>query len=371
MIDDQLQQLNHEIYQPVLTPATPGVTLDPSSIRWQSGLLVRSPNWLGDILMCMPAVYKMRECLPTDAGLFVLCSKGLSPVWEAASWVDTVIPFNGKRVTGMSKKAAQDLHAGVGVVIPNSFGSALDLVMSGVPIRIGRGGRGRSLLLNKRLPCWRRGPGLAAEHQVNHYLELAAVFGDITWNVAYPSLSLADHEAVATGFGVDGAKDKWLGLVPGAAYGPAKQWPVENYRSVAEWWEKQGGRTVVLGTQNDTDNAVLIVDGLKGALNLAGKTNLRELMAILQTVECVVANDSGGMHLAAGLGTPGVGVFGSTDPVATGPLGATWIIARETCDCSPCFERVCPRADDLYKCLRAVAADTVIADCQRLLSPKQ
>ncbi|MDT8390279.1 MAG: lipopolysaccharide heptosyltransferase II [Lentisphaeria bacterium] len=358
--------MNHETYHPVLTPAIPGVRLDPAVTAWKNGLLVRSPNWLGDILMCMPAVYKMRGCLPAGARLFVLCPQGLSPVWEAADWVDTVIPFTGKRVTGPSKKAARDLRAGVGVVMPNSFGSAWDLVAAGIPVRIGRGGRGRSLLLTHRLPCWRRGPGLADKHHVNHYLELAAVFGDITWDAAFPPLAIPGHEAVAADFGVTGGN--WLAVLPGAAYGPAKQWPVEHYRAVAEWWEKRGGRIVTLGTQGDMESAAAIVAGLNGAVNLAGKTNLRQLMAILQAVDGAVANDSGGMHLAAALGTSGVGVFGSTDPIATGPLGAPWIIARESCDCSPCFERLCPRADDLYTCLEKVSPESVIADCQRILA---
>lgn len=368
MIANQGQQLNHEMYQPILKPVTTGVSLDSGSIDWKNGLFVRSPNWLGDILMCMPAVYKMRAFLPEGTGLFIICPAGLAPVWEAAPWVDTVIPLTGKRLTGRSRKIARDLRAGVGVVIPNSFGSALDLLLAGVSVRIGRGGRSRSLLLNRRLPCWRRGPGLATEHQVNHYLELAAVFGDIPWDADFTGLTIADHETIAAGLGVTGADSQWLALMPGAAYGPAKQWPIDNYRRVAEWWEKQGGCSVVLGTQKDMESAAVIGDGLRGTVNLAGKTTLRQLMAILQTVDGAVANDSGGMHLAAALGTPGVGVFGSTDPVATGPLGAPWIIAREPCDCSPCFERACPRSDDLYTCLQKVSPDSVVADFQRLLT---
>jgi heptosyltransferase-2 len=147
---------------------------------------------------------------------------------------------------------------------------------------------------------------------------------------------------------------------PGAAYGPAKQWPVTGFRAVADWWQKQtGGRVMVVGAAADREAADAVAGREERVLNLAGRTTLAELMALLRRATCVVANDSGVMHLAAGLGVPGVGLFGCTDPVATGPLGGRWIVLSRPLDCAPCFRRVCRRTGDQCEGLRLIAVAEV------------
>ncbi|MCF7853186.1 MAG: glycosyltransferase family 9 protein, partial [Candidatus Pacebacteria bacterium] len=147
---------------------------------------------------------------------------------------------------------------------------------------------------------------------------------------------------------------------PGAAYGPAKQWPVDNFRQVADAWTAEGGRVVVVGTNAERDAAVEIIDPRSNNLNLCGKTSLSQLMAVLKTVALCVANDSGAMHLAAGLGTPGVAIFGSTNPDATGPLGAPWVVLANPPACAPCFARECQRPANRYQCLTAITPDHVM-----------
>ena len=152
---------------------------------------------------------------------------------------------------------------------------------------------------------------------------------------------------------------------PGAEYGPAKRWPVENFVAVAKHLaEKHRARIVVLGAPVDTPLAEEFVRQMPEAENLAGKTSLAEFMALLGSAKLVLCNDSGAMHLASALGVPTVVVFGSTEPLLTGPLGARAQVLRHHVPCSPCFLRECPID---FGCMKSISPEQAIAAAESLL----
>jgi heptosyltransferase-2 len=355
------------IYQPHIERSVTGASLrlDPTSIEWGNGLLIRGTNWLGDALMTLPAAYKLAQFVPEPCGVFVMCPAGLAPLWEAADWVDHVIPLEGKRADEATERKLWQLRPGVAAVFPNSFGAARDVWRKGISRRIGRRGRWRGVMLTDRLPAWPRGHGVGQWHQLSYYLEFPAIFGDNSWDANCPPLRIPDAQQRAADCGIT-PEDHWLVLAPGAAYGPAKQWPAGRFAEVASWWAAERGRVAVVGTGHERAAGELVVEEVPGVLNLAGKTDMVGLMAILTAAKAVVANDSGAMHLAAGLGRDGVAIFGSTDPIATGPIGGRWIILQDPPDCAPCFERTCPRTENRYECLERIAPDTVIQALQQL-----
>lgn len=357
------------LYRPALPPASalPNRILDPEAIRWRNGLIVRATNWLGDTVMSLPGVHALRQLLPDPCGLFVTCRAGLAPIWEAAPWVDDVIPIQGSRLRGGAARRARRLVAGVGVVLPNSFGSAWDFLGLDLPVRVGRGGRGRSALLTHVLPDWQHSQSEGC-HQVSHYLEVAAAMGAAMLDPAIPPLTIDNEQEALGALGITDTEDApLLLLAPGAAYGPAKQWPPASFREVARQWTARGGRVAVVGSEGERDTAQQVVQDVRGAINLAGRTDLRQLMTAFRAADAVVTNDSGSMHLAAALGTQGVAVFGSTDPVATGPLGERWVVLHQPVECSPCFERTCRRPEDDYACLTRIAPQTVCDALEWLL----
>jgi len=358
------------IYEPRLERQVTGPTLrlDPTAVEWANGLLIRGTNWLGDALMTLPAAYQLSRFVPEPCGVFVLCPAGLAPLWEAADWVSCVIPMAGKRADRAVSNRLWQLRPGVAAVFPNSFGAAADVWRKGIPVRLGRRGRFRGPLLTHRLPPWPRGHGVGQWHQLSYYLDFPAAFGSTTWDATCPPLRVPDAAARAAELGLEPGTD-WLVLAPGAAYGPAKQWPTERFAEVAAWWTAERGRVAIVGTPKERAAGDVVTEKVPGSLNLAGSTDLTGLMALLTAATAVVANDSGAMHLAAGLGRPGVAIFGSTDPVATGPIGGRWIILRDPPTCAPCFQRTCPRTDFPYECLHRISADTAIRALQELLIP--
>ena len=218
------------------------------------------------------------------------------------------------------------------------------------------------MLLTHRLPEWKRTGGTAAFHQLSWYLDLVASLGKVEMSTGYPPLntdaSLAREAGISCG-------DNWLAIAPGAAYGPAKQWPREHFLEVARWHVANGGRIVLVGTGREAPVTSWLAGQLPHCLDLAGKTSLSVLMSVLAACRAVVANDSGAMHLAAAVGTRGVAVFGSTDPVATGPVGAPWRILASEEPCRPCFRRECMHGD--YRCLKGIRPESVIAELRHIV----
>jgi len=332
--------------------------------RWYNGLLVRSTNWLGDLLMTLPAVHQLRQLIPPGCGLFVLAPAPLAALWQACPWVDVVVPMAEKRITQEEISQVRRLCPGVAVVLPNSFGSAWDVWRCHTAIRIGRAGRMRSYFLTRTLPEWPRQIGRSQFHQLSYYLELVSVLGEIAFTAQCPPLQVSAQAAEKNGIH---RQEGWLALAPGAAFGPAKQWPAQYFACVAQKWLARGGKVVLLGARKEMAAATEIAQRCPTVLNLTGQTSLAELMSVLANVQALVANDSGAMHLAAALGTAGVAVFGSTDPVSTGPLGATWRILAAATPCSPCFQRVCARQGaEQYACLKEISPEAVFAELMLL-----
>ena len=92
-------------------------------------------------------------------------------------------------------------------------------------------------------------------------------------------------------------------------------------------------------------------------ISYAGKTSLRELMALISLADCLLTNDSGPMHIAAALKKPLIALFGSTNPLRTGPWH--WgTVLYEKADCSPCYLRTCPTD---FRCMKQISTKKVLA----------
>lgn len=152
-----------------------------------------------------------------------------------------------------------------------------------------------------------------------------------------------------------------LALCPGAEYGGAKRWPTEYFAEVASHHIAQGGEVILLGSGKDAPVTAQIASTVNSpaCLDLAGKTSLQEVLALLALADQVVSNDSGLMHVAAAVGAPVVALYGSSDPTYTPPLSANAQILYLGLQCSPCFKRECPLGH--LDCLRKITPDQVIS----------
>lgn len=324
------------------------------AISVQAPVVVRSPNWLGDAVMALPAVRNLKDLIE-DQILAVATPEKLAALWEKCPFVDEVLVLEKPKNL---KACAAQLRAGEfasAVLLPNSLRAATEAWMAGIPQRIGYARSGRSLLLTHPVPVPPRNP--ARMHQRFYYLDLITALGALE-DSSLPKLR-KDPTTVA------GARGLVLAFCPGAEYGPAKRWPVENFIAVARHFiTTRKAKILLLGAPGDIPIAEEFMSQVPEAENRVGQTTLEEFMAALVTARLVVCNDSGAMHVASALGVPTLSVFGSTEPALTGPMGARMRVLRHHVPCSPCFLRECPID---FSCMQGVSADAGIIAAENML----
>jgi heptosyltransferase-2 len=316
-------------------------------------LVVRSPNWLGDAIMALPAVRNLKAA-PGVESLAVAAPEKLAALWEACPFVDRVIALaEPKRLWATGRRLREGKFASA-VLLPNSPRAAAEAWVAGIPQRAGYAKNGRRALLTAPILV---PPRQATRlHQRYYYLDLAAALG-AAGDETFPALRVTGAETTSAP-GV-------LAVCPGAEYGPAKRWPVENFVAAARRLaEKRGLRVVLFGAPGDAAVAAEFLQKFPEAENRAGTTSLAEFMAGLAGAELALCNDSGAMHLAAALGVATVAIFGSTEPLMTGPLGPRATVLRHHVPCSPCFLRTCPID---FGCMRGVTVEMVVEAGERWL----
>ncbi|MFO1520602.1 MAG: lipopolysaccharide heptosyltransferase II [Kiritimatiellia bacterium] len=286
-----------------------------------------SPNWLGDIVMALPALQVWRGRNP-DTRLAILARPALAGLWSLHEAVDEVIPFPAG--AGGLLAAAGRLRGrfGSALILPNSFRSALLPALAGIPARRGFAGQFRDLLLTERVA---RDLPAGVAHQ-SHEMALILCPDAAGGELPPPRLAVPPGEVEKVRALLPDPDRPRYGLIPGAARGPSKRWPAEHFAAVGRRLAQDRAATIVLlGTPGD----VPVCEEVRAAIgpdcvSLAGRTSLAGFAAALSLMKGVVANDSGGMHLAAALGTPVAGIFGITDPARTGPLGPRSVVLQRS-----------------------------------------
>lgn len=330
-----------------------------------SRVVVRGPNWLGDLVMAAPAIRAIGDAWP-DATVDVAVPAAFAPIVPLLDPRTTAIALEGRTGLRAVRRHADQVRAGnydLALLLTNSFGSALAMRLAGVPERWGyrRDGRGPLLTRAVRVRDARRD----TRHHADYYAALIEALGlprpSVELHALLPRVARDEALALLRERGWEGRR-RMLACAPGAAYGTAKQWPPGHVASVAADWIADGGVVALVGAGADRPAAHAVLAGLPAdarasVLDLTGHTSLNALAGVLGLAARVLANDSGAMHLAAALGTPTVTVFGPTREWATAPLGPHRILTHEVW-CRPCMLRECPLD---HRCMTRVSPDRVIA----------
>ncbi len=315
-----------------------------------SRLLLRVPNWIGDVVLSLPALRDLRRNFP-ESRLEVLARPWVAKLYEAVSEVDAVVVSRGLRADATALRGGYD----AGVLFTNSFGTALSLALAGIPERWGYATEARGPLLTRRarVPAAIRGRSQVYYHRAM----LAGVGLQVS---ASPDASLRCPEPWSARAASKLGPGRFIGINPGAAFGSAKRWIPARYAAAASRvaWER-GAQVVILGGAAERPLGEAIAAAMDApARNLCGETDLPELVGVLSRLELLLSNDSGPMHLASALGTPLVAVFGPTDWRETAPAGpAPHRLVREGVDCAPCMLRECPID---HRCMTRLGVERVV-----------
>jgi heptosyltransferase-2 len=330
-------------------------TRDPEVVR---RILVRVPNWVGDAVMSLPVLAGLRRLFPL-AEITVLAAPRVAPLFALQPGVAEIVRYpsdKGKWQVLWELRGRFD----VALALPNSMESALGLWLVGVPARVGYNTDARRLFLKEAVSGHQE---LAGLHTVFYLLGLLKALGGVA-TFTPPTLFLEPEEEalgaqVLAELELPG-RGPWVGLSPGAAYGPAKRWEPARFAALGrELQQEFGARLVLLGGDDERPVADQVREQMPAPVaDLVGRTSLRQALGLLSQLNLLVTNDSGLMHAAAALSVPLVALFGSTDPGATGPFTSRATVIRHPLPCSPCFKRTC---EEDYACLTAISVDEVAA----------
>jgi heptosyltransferase II len=322
-------------------PETPG-KLKPFRI------VIRSSNWLGDAVMSVEAVRRIKRGRP-DAAVTILAKRNLVEFWESIPEVDAVIPIernDGVFAVAYKLKGKFD----VAILLPNSPRSGLEAWLAKIPRRVGYRRPWRDFFLNQFIP--EPAPPQPVRHHSTAYLKVAERIG-------------ADMAEPLPPMAVNVPDPLTLGLCAGAEYGPAKRW-LHFGEAARILSERHAIRWLIFGTAKEQALGEQIASALGPAgINLVGRTTLSQLMNELSRCRALLTNDTGTMHLAAHLGVPTIALFGSTEPALTGPVGDGHTVIRHHVECSPCFLRECPID---FRCMNRITVAEVVDAVERVLA---
>ncbi|HWF62327.1 MAG TPA: lipopolysaccharide heptosyltransferase II [Nitrospira sp.] len=332
-------------------------------------ILVRAPNWIGDAVMCEPAVRGLRSLFP-EAELTMLAKPPIADLFIAHPGLNSVVVYDDKgahagmsgkwSLAGMLRRHRFDLA----VLFQNAFEAAFLTWLAGIPRRYGYATDGRVLFLTEPVAV-PNGP--VPVHQVEYYWNLLRPLG-MAGRATLPALLVSADEGRMVDVrlasaGID-SSDLMIGINPGSTYGSAKRWLSDRFAEVAkrlvrrlEQAENARIAVIILGAKGEESLGEDIAAQLSGrSVVLSGATTIRELMAVVKRCRLLITNDTGPMHIAAAFGVPVVAVFGPTDWRTTAPYGQERSMVREAVDCAPCLLRECPID---HRCMTRITVDRV------------
>jgi heptosyltransferase-2 len=328
-------------------------------------VLLIAPTWVGDSIFITPAVKALKRAMQ-GARFTLLARQGICDLHAANPLYDRFV----ERVPGgyvsrfLQQRSLKKEKFDLALIFPDSFSSALGAWLTGASSRIGRGGQGRKLLLDKVLPAADR-----QRHVADEYMDLAEAAGA----QAHPADRQAELPLTQQGIeeanrlfreaGIESSA-ALVGLCPTNAFGPSKAWPVKHWARLIVRLRERRFKPVMFGAASESA-ALREIDAASGGGTPLLFPGLPGLAAGLARMAAVVANDSGPLHVAAAVGARCLGLYGPVDPRWSAPLTLTAKNMYRGEDCSPCHQKLCPLGH--HDCLEKISPEEVDTELDLLM----
>ncbi len=352
-------------------PGNPLRKLDPNQIKT---VVVRIPNWVGDAVICVPALRALRRLLP-DARVTVVSRPATSDIFVGADYVDEVISYEraGLKSAWQQSSDWKPHRFDLAILFQNAFEAAAIAFMARVPVRIGYDTQRRGFLLTHSIPApdWKD-----ERHEVFYYLNIISeldrtLFGKSSTEEVEPEFALQVSEErksqarkLLQDVGVQAGRPLVL-LCPGSVNSRAKRWPAERYAALSDQLSENGATVALIGSAGERDvSEAVSARAQHQPIMLTGKTSVAEVTALISIADLLVTNDTGPAHIGSAVGTPTIVIFGPTNPVTTRPFGPSGVVIRQPPDCAPCMLRDCPID---HRCMTAITPEAVLDQAVQMM----
>lgn len=329
--------------------------------KQQERILVVGPAWVGDMVMAQSLFMTLQQQKP-DVLIDVLAPAWSLPLLSRMPQVNEAIALpvrHGQLSLATRFRVGRQLRPkgyARAIVIPRSYKAALVPFFAGIPVRTGYRGEMRYGVINDMRNLDKEVLTQTVQRQVALGLSKVA---EQPPPIPYPELQIDinNQRRLLDELGLNPDKPI-VGLMPGAEYGPAKQWPIAYYQELAGKLIAKGYQVWVFGSEKEHDIGGLIAKAGSEVINLCGKTQLEDVVDLIALCDSVVSNDSGLMHVACATGRRVIAIYGSTSPAYTPPLSKNAEVIYRYLECSPCFKRECPLGHT--NCLTGIDCDSLL-----------
>jgi heptosyltransferase II len=343
-------------------------------------ILVMRYRFIGDTVLTIPFLRNLRHAEP-QAYIAWMVAPGSADVVKGIPYVNEMIYWDpvtihadsrGTHRTLFSKivflKYLRHYHFDKVYILKRSLSSAIIAWLSGAPKRIGFDTEGRGLLLTTKVP-YRHD-----QHEVKNFLDVLKADGinveDDFLEIWTSPVEMENIARVLADAGVNPVNR--LAIIHPFSAVTQRGWPLENFAELAARFKKDGNfRTIILGGPKDVEAfAEVKYMFADNVIDLVGKCNLRDTIALLMRCALFVGNDSGIMHLAAAAGTPLVALFGPQSPVKFGPWSTRAKVIYKGMACSPCRQKFYSECKPSVRmrpaCMEAISVDEVFQESIRI-----
>jgi heptosyltransferase-2 len=336
-------------------------------------ILVRAPNWVGDVVMATPALRALKKAHP-QARITVEARPFLRDLVDGLPYVDEFLPDPGKSFAALRERVRglRERRFDWALILPASHSSALAPFLAGIPLRVGYSrDLVRRAMIHRALQPYTEDGRRVPNSMIERYLEVTRAVGceDDGRELDVPLPEVARESLAARLEAAEAAKGEPLLLaVPGANYGSSKLWPAEHFASACdELARRRGFLTVIAPGPGEEPLAHAIQDAMRTRAVVLEEppTSLAELAALTERSSLVLTNDTGPRHIAVALGVPTVVVMGPTDPRHTAHLLERQRVVREDVDCGPCGLKLCPTD---HRCMTRIEPERVVVAAEELLA---
>jgi len=291
-------------------------------------ILVSRTDAIGDLILTLPVARSIKEGYP-DYHITMLVSEYTEQLLEGEEYIDGVMTIPGRElgnyveVRELSHLLQAASFDAVVLFYPR-FSLALAVRMAGIGRRIGTGYRSYSLLLNERVKLHRKHSG---KHELDLNYELVeSAFPGLPHHE--PHLAVLEHEICSAQalLARHGASfDEPYVIVHPFSRGSAPNWKLENYVSLAKGLAASNVTVLITGSQAERQRlGSFFTDNLRGVVNVAGETDLRQLKGLIKAAAMMVTSSTGPIHIATAVGTFAVGIYppvAALCPIRWGPRG--------------------------------------------------
>jgi heptosyltransferase-1 len=350
-------------------------------------ILIIKPSSLGDVATTLPMLCDLRQNFPA-AMIDWLIHPAFAPLLEGHDAIHELIPFDRKKLGAWwYKPSAFGLfRALIKQLRGNRYDTVIDAQgllrsgflarITGAAMRIGfsNAREGATLMYTHKVHLPGGGRNMLAVDRMR------ALLGPLKIDVSAPAqfrmpVALAAIDAAQKLLRAGGLDDRrpFVAIIPGARWN-TKRWDIERYAQVARRLLEVGEFVALLGSPDEKPLCDQIANALAmeatagaGLANLAGKTSLGEMIAILAKARLVIGNDSGPLHVAVALGRPTLSIYGPTSPAFVGPFGQLQNVIRHDVHCHPCRRKECGH----HSCMQGVSVELVWEKAKTLLPAKE